>query len=106
MERLRVKTGIGEFQKLIERIYFKKDSARGREGTFRWFVEEVGELARAARKGEAGGLREEFADCLAWLSTLASLHGVDLEGAAVGRYGGGCPHCGKSPCACAEQKPG
>ncbi len=94
---------IDEFQKLIEKIYFAKDSARGREGTFRWFVEEVGELARAARKGGVENLREEFADCLAWLSTLASLHGIDLEDAAEGRYGLGCPHCGTNPCSCREQ---
>lgn len=94
--------GIEEFQKLIEKIYFVKDSARGPEGTFRWFVEEVGELARAARKGGSDNLREEFADCLAWLSTLASLHGIDLEAAAGERYGRGCPHCGAKPCACTE----
>jgi NTP pyrophosphatase (non-canonical NTP hydrolase) len=37
---------ISEFQKLIEGIYFAKDSNRGLLGTFAWFVEEVGELSR------------------------------------------------------------
>ena len=94
---------ISEFQKLIEDIYFARDSARGRDGTFVWFVEEVGELAKAlARPGDDGGknLREEFADVLAWLSTLASIAGVDLEKAAREKYEKGCPKCKSIPCAC------
>jgi len=31
--------GIRDFQKLIEEIYFERDSRRGVEGTFVWFVE-------------------------------------------------------------------
>lgn len=94
---------IGEFQKLIEEIYFERDSKRGRDRTFLWFVEEVGELSRAlARPRDDGGqnLREEFADVLAWLSTLASIEGVSLEDVAREKYGGGCPKCGHTPCAC------
>jgi len=94
---------ITEFQKLIEATYFTRDSARGRERTFMWFVEEVGELARAlARTPEDGGrnLREEFADVLAWLATLASLSGVSLEEAALEKYRNGCPRCGGKPCSC------
>jgi NTP pyrophosphatase (non-canonical NTP hydrolase) len=89
-----------EFQRRIEALYFTRDEARGIEGTFAWFVEEVGELSRALRRRDRENLREEFADCLAWLSTLASLSGVDLEEAAVGKYGSGCPRCGKIPCGC------
>ena len=74
--------------------------ARGLDGTFRWFVEEVGELARAMRKGDAAQLREEFADCIAWLSTLASICGVEL-GEAVRKYREGCPKCQATPCECA-----
>lgn len=94
---------ISEFQKLIEAIYFQRDSARGREGTFAWFIEEVGELARALnrpRDRTGRNLREEFADVLAWLSTLASLEGVSLEEAAREKYGQGCPKCGQTPCRC------
>ena len=96
---------IAGFQKRIEEIYYRKDAARGPEATFRWFVEEVGELARAQRKGCEENLREEFADCLAWLSTLASLYGVSLEDAALARYGAGCPYCRAVPCSCAEPRP-
>ncbi len=93
------------FQRRIEDIYFKKDSARGVERTFLWFSEEVGELAEALRCGDEAMLREEFADVLAWLSTLASMTGVDLEAAAEAKYGGGCPKCHSTPCNCAEPKP-
>lgn len=95
---------IQEFQRLIEALYLQRDSARGRDATFVWFVEEVGELARALLRPRPDGgknLREEFADVLAWLSTLASLAGVDLEAAATEKYSKGCPKCRSSPCACA-----
>ncbi|MEW6745680.1 MAG: MazG nucleotide pyrophosphohydrolase domain-containing protein [Planctomycetota bacterium] len=92
---------VAEFQRLIEAIYFKKDSARGLAGTYMWFAEEVGELARALRRGGGRNLREEFADVFAWLSTLASIAGVELE-EAIGKYAAGCPRCGEIPCACSE----
>jgi NTP pyrophosphatase (non-canonical NTP hydrolase) len=95
---------IREFQKRIERTYFHRDSRRGPHATFCWFAEEVGELARALRKGDEANRREEFADVLAWLASLASLHGIDLEEAAAGRYGRGCPYCGQSPCTCPEKR--
>ena len=95
---------ISEFQQLIEDIYFNKDSHRGLMGTFAWFVEEVGELSREIRSGKSEvKLREEFADVLAWLSTLASLAGIDLEEAAA-KYSRGCPKCYKIPCICSENR--
>ena len=95
---------ISEFQKLIEDIYFNKDSQRGLMGTFAWFVEEVGELSRELRScSDKAKLQEEFADVLAWLSTLASLAEVDLEEAA-GKYSQGCPKCYATPCICHENR--
>jgi NTP pyrophosphatase (non-canonical NTP hydrolase) len=91
---------IREFQRLIEEIYFERDSARGLEGTHMWFCEEVGELTRALRRGQTEELAGEFADVLAWLSTLASLAGVDLAQAAGKKYEHGCPRCESTPCAC------
>jgi NTP pyrophosphatase (non-canonical NTP hydrolase) len=92
---------ISEFQKKIKDIYFEKDSARGVNGTFAWFVEEVGELSRAIRRGGPEQLEEEFSDVMAWLVSLATLRGVDME-KAIGKYGAGCPKCGRSPCGCDE----
>ena len=91
---------IAEFQQLIERIYYERDSARGLAGTHMWFCEEVGELTRALRRGERDALAGEFADVLAWLSTLASIAGIDLEAAALAKYAEGCPRCRRAPCGC------
>ena len=90
----------GTFQRLIETIYFERDQDRGVSGTLLWFIEEVGELVRAIRRQERENLEEEFADVYAWLATLASLHGVDLEAIGTAKYSRGCPRCEKTPCAC------
>ena len=90
----------GTFQRLIEDIYYERDSARGVEGTLLWFVEEVGELVRAIRRGERENLDEEFGDVYAWLATLASLHGIDLDAVGRAKYADGCPRCHAAPCAC------
>lgn len=90
----------GSFQHLIEQIYLARDAARGVPGTLLWFVEEVGELVRAIRRGERGNLEEEFGDVLAWLATLASMHGLDLEAIGRKKYGAGCPRCAATPCCC------
>ena len=93
---------IREFQRRIEAAFLERDRRRGTAKTFVWFVEEVGELARALKKGDPENLREEFGDVLAWLSTLASLSGVDLETAAAA-YERGCPSCAASPCRCPDR---
>lgn len=92
---------ISEFQKLIEEIYYERDSARGLAGTHMWFSEEVGELTRALRRGHTDELEGEFADVLAWLATLASIAGIDLQAAAEKKYERGCPRCLATPCGCA-----
>lgn len=94
---------VHEFQELIERIYFQKDSERGWQETFIWFVEEVGELGRALRSEPREQVEAEFADVFAWLVTLASIHGVNLEEVAQAKYGKGCPKCVKTPCICGER---
>lgn len=93
---------IGDFQDLIRQIYFEKDSKRGIEGTFVWFAEEVGELARAVRKKDQEQLEEEFADVFAWLTSLASLCDIDLQEVAK-KYSEGCPKCKGKSCLCSEQ---
>lgn len=91
---------IAEFQKKIEDIYFARDEKRGLAGTHMWFCEEVGELTRALRRNKREELEGEFADVLAWLSTMASMAKIDLEAAAAKKYGLGCPRCRATPCAC------
>jgi len=91
---------LADAQQHIEAIYRERDAARGMAGNVQWFVEEVGELSRALRQGDAAAQREEFADVFAWLSILASLAGVRLDEAVAARYGAGCPKCRTLPCRC------
>jgi NTP pyrophosphatase (non-canonical NTP hydrolase) len=91
---------LADLQRLIRDIYDAKDRQRGVEGTFMWFMEEVGELSAALRGGSDTQRAAEFADVLAWLATLANVVGVDLETAVQEKYGGGCPGCRHSPCVC------
>lgn len=80
--------------------YLARDERRGPDATFRWLTEEVGELARAIRKGDRANLELEFSDVLAWTVSLANLLDVDLA-QVMDRYARGCPKCGASPCVCA-----
>ena len=89
---------IADFQQMISDRYEPTDAARGTPGTFLWFIEEVGELAQALAErergdGDAARLESEFADVLAWLTTLANITDVDLTEAVRRKYleGGGPP---------------
>lgn len=87
-------------------MYTEKDVARGVDGTFMWFIEEIGELASALRSGKKAEIEAEFADVLAWLTTIANVVEVDLSKAIMDKYGSGCPGCGQLICACCDsQKP-
>lgn len=91
---------VASFQRSIEATFLERDRRRGLAGTFVWFVEEVGELARALHREGRAQLESEFIDVAAWLVSLASIRGVDLEKAAA-KYADGCPRCRKTPCGCA-----
>jgi len=93
---------ISEFQKRIKEIYFNNDSKRGKEKTFIWLIEEVGELAEEIRKSNKKNkaMEEEFADVFAWLCSEANLYEIDLEKCVMDKYGKGCPKCRKNPCEC------
>jgi NTP pyrophosphatase (non-canonical NTP hydrolase) len=90
---------IGEFQALMARTYGERDRARGTAATVAWLSEELGELARAVRKGTVEQQLHELGDVLAWLASLADQLGLSLDDAAA-RYAGGCPRCGRIPCGC------
>jgi phosphoribosyl-ATP pyrophosphohydrolase len=85
-------------------MYFEKDVARGVEGTFMWLMEEVGELSSALRSNDLVNLAAEFADVLAWLTTIANVAGVDLADAVRKKYGSGCPGCGRLVCTCPDSE--
>lgn len=94
-----------EVQRHIKALYGAKDESRGIEGTFMWFMEEVGELSASLRGDARHPLDEEFADVLAWLATLANVAGIDLSVALSRKYGMACPGCNKAPCGCVGEKP-
>jgi len=87
------------FQECIKETYFEKDNQRGIQGTFVWFIEEVGELARAIGKGDHKEKEEEFADVFAWLVSLANLCNINLSEASQ-KYMEGCPKCQTKKCIC------
>jgi NTP pyrophosphatase (non-canonical NTP hydrolase) len=91
---------LADLQTTIRDTYLARDAERGRDATFRWMTEEVGELAKALRTGDRANLEHEFGDVLAWLLSLANIEGVDLE-IAIARYANGCPRFGAKPCGCA-----
>ena len=96
---------LSQLQQVIRDTYDAKDRRRGVDGTFMWFMEEVGELASALRGGSPQERAAEFADVLAWLATLANIAGVDLDAAIEAKYGQGCPRCDTTPCVCGAAKP-
>ena len=95
----RVAVDIAELQARMDAVYGARDRSRGVDATVAWLAEEVGELARAVRKGSAEEQRHELGDVLAWLASLANQLGLSLDDAA-GRYATGCPKCERTPCAC------
>ena len=90
---------LDHFQKIIKNTYYDKDSQRGLDSAFRWFTEEVGELARDIRKGNKQAQENELGDVLAWLVSIANILDIDITTAAK-RYENGCPKCKSVPCTC------
>ncbi len=72
---------ISVLQNIVKDRYFTTDSNRGVYHTALWFHEEVGELSAAIAKDDLANAKEEFADVLMWLLTLANLMKVDMEDA-------------------------
>ncbi len=87
------------FQELMARTYGERDRRRGTAASLAWLVEEVGELARAVRKGTESDQLAEVGDVLAWLASITDQLGLSLDEAAR-RYASGCPRCTTLPCSC------
>lgn len=86
-------------QRLMLETYGERDAQRGITATVAWLTEELGELARAVRKGSREEQLHELSDVLAWTASLANQLGLSLDEAA-GRYADGCPKCLARPCRC------
>jgi NTP pyrophosphatase (non-canonical NTP hydrolase) len=87
------------FQQVIAATYGERDAARGIPATVAWLCEEVGELAKAVRKGSRDDQVHELGDVVAWVASLAHQLGIGLD-ESVDRYARGCPICGGTPCRC------
>lgn len=94
---------LAAFQRLIADQFLERDRRRGLAMNFAWLAEEVGEVARAIRRGERASLEEELADVVAWTASIANVAGVDLAAAVAAKYGAGCPRCRATPCRCPER---
>ncbi len=90
---------LDEFQSLMVQTFGARDLARGLPSSVAWLAEEVGELAKAARKGTRAEQVHELGDVLAWVASVAAQLDVPLSEAAA-RYAHGCPRCGAVPCGC------
>ncbi len=86
-------------QGLIEDTFGHRDRARGIPSTVAWLAEEVGELAKAARKGTRDEQLHELGDVIAWTASLANQLGLSMDEALL-RYASGCPRCCAVPCGC------
>ena len=90
---------LDRLQRSVEATYGGRDRARGLPATVAWLAEEVGELAKAARKGTRDVQLHELGDVIAWVASLANQ--LDLSmGEAMRRFEHGCPRCARQPCAC------
>jgi NTP pyrophosphatase (non-canonical NTP hydrolase) len=76
---------LAALQQLVKDRYYKTDSERGIFHTALWFHEEVGELSSAIASNDVENAKEEFADVLMWLLTLANLMNISME-EAVANY--------------------
>ncbi|MGI8686054.1 MAG: MazG nucleotide pyrophosphohydrolase domain-containing protein [Acidimicrobiales bacterium] len=90
---------LATLQSRMEALYGDRDRGRGIDATVAWLAEEMGELAKAVRKGTPAEQLHELGDVLAWLASLANQLNLSLDQAAA-RYANGCPKCASTPCSC------
>jgi len=76
---------LSDLQQLIRDRFLAHDKEYDTTRAFAFFVEEVGELARAVSRGDRDNLEEELGEVLMWLLSLANLHDIDINN-AVARY--------------------
>lgn len=93
---------VSDFQNLMKKLYFHKDSKRGIKETFIWLVEEVGELANILKNQNIDKKKasEEIADIIAWTNSLSNLLEIDVEKALYDKYPNRCKKCNSIPCQC------
>ena len=100
---------ISDFQELMKTLYYHQDSKRGKEKTFIWLVEEMGELASLLKDkitDNKSAIGEEMADIIAWTCSLANLMNINLEKELLKKYPGKCVKSNSNPCICEQESRG
>lgn len=77
---------ISEFQKLMKKKFYEKDKKMGVIFLLTVFIEEVGELSRAIRKGSKKEIEEEISDVFFTLISIANLLHVKIEPLIIEKY--------------------
>lgn len=90
---------LARLQELMDETYGERDRERGVPASVAWLAEEIGEFAKAARKGTREQQLEELGDVVAWTASIANQLGLSMD-EAVARYADGCPKCAGIPCTC------
>lgn len=82
---------LNELQNLIKEKYFDIDSRSGPLFLLAVLFEEVGELAEAVRQGKKDEIKEELADVMFMVISLANLFDIRIEGRVLEKYIQGDP---------------
>lgn len=69
-------------QRRADELYGRLEAERA----MLWFVEEVGELARAVRKHDLDNISEELGQVFVWTLCLANILSVPLDAAALAAW--------------------
>ncbi len=77
---------LSEIMLRIKEKYHETDSKSGALFLLAVFFEEAGELAEAVRKSEVDSVREELADCLFMVMSLANYFEVEIEEKLIEKY--------------------
>lgn len=80
-----------EIRKKIKKKYYEIDVKSGELFLLAVLFEEVGELAEAVRKRDLNAVKEELADVLFMILSLANLFDVDIESKLIEKYIRGDP---------------
>lgn len=75
-----------EIRKKIKEKYYEIDAKSGELFLLAVLFEEVGELAEAVRKKDVEAVKEELADVLFMVLSLANLFDADIESKLVEKY--------------------
>lgn len=77
---------ISEFQNVMKERFGEEDRRRGPYFLTVVLTSEVGELADAIKKNNRDGIREELADVMFCVVSLANVFNIDLEKEVVEKY--------------------